>query len=312
MLDALSKSFFHALARSKSLEGMASRIGMAKPTSFARRFIAGETAEEAIEAAKTIQQKGMLLTLDQLGESITTLAEAEAATKVYLALIEKIQAAGIDRNISVKPTQLGLDIDMTVCVDNITRILGLAGRHGFFVRIDMENSPCIQRTLDLFNAAWAQGHRNTGVVLQSAIFRSEEDARAVSKLGARVRLVKGAYKEPASVAYQAKKDVDKAFVRIMQLLLTEGHYPAIATHDPAMIAATKAFAAAKGIARDAFEFQMLYGIRRDLQAALVAEGYRMRVYVPFGKQWFPYFMRRLGERPANVAWVLKGIVSDRG
>ena len=312
MLDALSKSFFHALAGSKRLERMASRYGMAHPTSFARRFIAGETAEEAMEAARAIQAKGMLLTLDQLGESITTLPEAEAATNAYIALIEKIRAAGIDRNISVKPTQLGLDIDQVVCVANIRRILDLAKQHDFFVRIDMENTPYIQKTLDMFTSVWSLGHRNTGVVLQSAVFRSEEDARAVSKLGARVRLVKGAYKEPASLAYQAKADVDRAYVRIMKLLLTEGTYPAIATHDPAMIDATKAFAADKGIPKDAYEFQMLFGIRRDLQARLVAEGYRMRIYVPFGRQWFPYFMRRLGERPANVGWVVKGILSDRG
>jgi proline dehydrogenase len=311
MLDALSKSFFHALARSKSLERMASRYGMAKPTSFARRFIVGETADEAIAGARAIQSKGMLLTLDQLGESITTLSEAEAATKVYVALIEKILAADIDRNISVKPTQLGLDIDTAVCLDNIKRILDLARQHEFFVRIDMENTPYIQKTLDMFTSVWAQGYRNTGVVLQSAVFRSEGDAKAVSKLGARVRLVKGAYKEPAAVAFQAKSDVDKAFIRIMEVLLTEGQYPAIATHDPAMIDATKAFAASNGIAKDAYEFQMLYGIRRDLQAALVAGGYRMRVYVPFGKQWFPYFMRRLGERPANVGFVLKGVFGER-
>jgi len=312
MLDALSKSFFHALARSRRIERMASRVGMATPTSFARRFIAGERVEEAIEAARAIQARGMLLTLDQLGESITTLAEAEAATTVYLSLIETIRDAGIDRNISVKPTQLGLDIDQAVCIGNITRILELAKRHDFFVRIDMENTPYIQKTLDLFSAVWSQGFRNAGVVLQSAVFRSEEDARAVSKLGARVRLVKGAYKEPAALAHQAKADVDAAFVRIMKVLLAEGTYPAIATHDPAMIAATKAFAAEQGIPKDAYEFQMLYGIRRDLQAQLVADGYRMRIYVPFGRQWFPYFMRRLGERPANVGFVLKGILSDRG
>jgi proline dehydrogenase len=312
MLDALSKSFFHALARSKGIERMASRIGMATPTSFARRFIAGENADEAIEAAKAIQAKGMLLTMDQLGESITTLAEAETATAVYLALIEKIRAAGIDRNISVKPTQLGLDIDQQVCVANITRILELAKQHEFFVRIDMENTPYIQKTLEMFGSVWEKGFRNTGVVLQSAVFRSEEDAKAMSRMGARVRLVKGAYKEPAALAHQAKADVDAAFVRIMKVLLAEGTYPAIATHDPKMIEATKAFAAEKGIPKEAYEFQMLYGIRRDLQQQLVADGYRMRIYVPFGKQWFPYFMRRLGERPANVGFVLKGILSDRG
>ena len=311
MLDALSKSFFHALARSKNLEQLASRIGMAKPTSFARRFIAGETADEAIEGARAIQKQGMLLTLDQLGESITTLAEAEVATKVYLTLIEKILAAGIDRNISVKPTQLGLDIDQAVCVQNVRRILDLAKQHDFFVRIDMENTPYIQKTLDMFGSVWADGYRNAGVVLQSAVFRSEDDARAVSRMGARVRLVKGAYKEPAALAHQAKADVDAAYIRIMKVLLTEGTYPAIATHDPKMIEATKAFAREQGIAPDRYEFQMLYGIRRDLQAGLVADGYRMRVYVPFGKQWFPYFMRRLGERPANVGFVLRGILGEK-
>jgi proline dehydrogenase len=311
MLDALSKSFFHALARSTSIESMASRIGMRTPTSFARRFIAGETAEEAVDAARALQAAGMLLTLDQLGESVTTPAEAEAATEVYLALIGKILAAGIDRNISVKPTQLGLGIDPAVCVTHLTRILDLAQAHEVFVRIDMENTPFIQRTLEMFAAVWARGYRNTGVVLQSAVFRSEQDARDVSKMGARVRLVKGAYKEPASVAHQAKADVDAAYLRIMKHLLTEGHYPAIATHDPAMIAATRAFAAEQGLGKDRFEFQMLYGIRRDLQAKLTADGYRMRVYVPFGRQWFPYFMRRLGERPANVGFVLKGILGER-
>ncbi len=311
MLDALSKSFFHALARSTFLEQAASRYGMARPTSFARRFIAGETADEAMEAARALQQSGMALTLDQLGESITTLAEAEAATKVYLTLIEKIIAAGIDRNISVKPTQLGLDIDQAVCVQHIRRILDLAKPNGFFVRVDMENTPYIQKTLDMFNAVWAEGYRNAGVVLQSAVFRSEDDARAVSKAGIRVRLVKGAYKEPAAVAHQAKADVDAAYIRIMKILMTEGVYPAIATHDPKMIEATKAFAREQGIAPDQYEFQMLFGIRRDLQASLLADGYRMRVYVPFGKQWFPYFMRRLGERPANVGFVLKGIFGER-
>lgn len=311
MLDALSKSFFHALARSKSLEQMASRYGMAKPTSFARRFIAGERAGEAIEAARAIRTQGMALTLDRLGESVTTLADADAATRGYLALVETMLAAGIDRNISIKLTQLGLDLDTAVCTGNVRRILDLAKQHDLFVRVDMENTPYIQRTLELFTAIWSQGYRNTGVVLQSAVLRSEDDARAMCALGTKVRLVKGAYKEPAALAYQAKADVDAAFVRIMKALLTDGHQPAIATHDPAMVDATKAFAAKRHIAKDTFEFQMLYGIRRDLQAQLVADGYRMRVYVPFGKQWFPYFMRRLGERPANVGFVLKGIFGER-
>ena len=175
----------------------------------------------------------------------------------------------------------------------------------------MENSPYVDVTLDVFETVWNQGYHNAGVVLQSALTRSEEDVKRVNALGARVRLVKGAYKEPAAVAYQRKADVDAAYVRIMQALLATGTYPAIATHDIRMIEATKRFAEERGLAKDAYEFQMLFGIRRDLQTALMAEGYRFRVYVPFGTEWFPYFMRRLGERPANVGFVLKGIVRAR-
>jgi proline dehydrogenase len=311
MLDALSKSFFHTLARSKSIEHLASKYGMARPTSFGRRFIAGETVEEAMAAARVIEGQGMLLTLDQLGESVTTVQEANAATTGCLNLIDNVVAAGIDRNVSVKLTQLGLDIDVAVCTDNLRRILTLARQHDVFVRVDIENTPYIQKTFDVFATMWGEGFRNTGTALQSAVFRSEDDARAMCRNGIRVRLVKGAYKEPPNLAHQAKADVDAAYVRIMKMLLTDGVYPAIATHDPVMIEATKAFAAEKHIAKDTYEFQLLYGIRRDLQAALVRDGYRMRVYVPFGKQWFPYFMRRLGERPANVGFVLKGIFGER-
>lgn len=311
MLDALSKSFFHALARSKSIERMASKYGMAKPTSFARRFIAGETLEEALRSARELKAQGMLLTLDQLGESVTTLPEVEAATQGYVTLIERIVESGLERNISIKLTQLGLDVDLAVCNANVRRILDLAKQHDFFVRIDMENSPYIAKTLDVFKGLWSEGYRSAGVVLQSAIFRAEDDAKAMNALGARVRLVKGAYKEPSEVAHQAKADVDAAYVRITKSLLKDGNYPAIATHDPKMIEETKAFAKEQGIPNERYEFQMLYGIRRDLQASLRNDGYRMRVYVPFGKQWFPYFMRRLGERPANVAWVLKGVLGER-
>jgi proline dehydrogenase len=310
MLDAASKSFFHALARSRRLARMASTFGMAKPTSFARRFIAGETIDEAIIAARAVQAQGMTLTLDLLGESITTMAEADAATKTYLGIVQKIVDANIDRNVSLKLTQLGLNIDPAVCYANVKQIFELAGRNSVFVRVDMENSPYIQKTLDLFQRVWESGVRNTGVVLQSAITRSEEDARAMNKMGVRVRLVKGAYKEPRSVAYQAKSEVDAAFVRIMRMLLADGNYPAFGTHDPVMIDATKAFAKQRGISPDAYEFQMLFGIRRDLQTSLVKDGYRMRVYLPYGTQWFPYFMRRLGERPANVGFVVKGILKD--
>lgn len=312
MFDVVSKAFFHTLAGSKRLKKMASRYGV-RPNGggFARRFIAGETLDEAIAAARALQAAGMLITLDQLGESVTTAAEADTATRAYLTVLDRIAQSGIERNVSVKLTQLGLTIDRATCVDNVRRILEKADALGFFVRIDMEDSPYTEVTLTIFETLWQQNHRNIGVVLQSMLRRSDADARRVNALGARVRLVKGAYKEPRSVAYQQKSEVDAAFVRLTELLLKEGVYPAIATHDEAMIAETKRLAAQLGRTKDQFEFQMLYGIRRDLQTALVAEGYRMRIYTPFGAEWFPYFMRRLGERPANVGFVLKGIVRDR-
>jgi proline dehydrogenase len=250
-------------------------------------------------------------TLDHLGESVNTMAEAEAAARSYIGLIDTIVAAGIERNVSLKLTQLGLTIDRASCVDNLRRILDAAAAHGFFVRIDMEDSPYTSVTLDIFETMWQQGYRNIGTVLQSYLRRSMDDARRLNALGARVRLVKGAYKEPRAVAFQKKSDVDAAFVELTQLLLVEGVYPAIATHDPAMIEATRRFAAARQIPPDRYEFQMLFGIRRDLQARLTGEGYRMRVYVPFGREWFPYFMRRLGERPANIGFVIRGIVAER-
>lgn len=312
MIYAGSKALFYALSRSALLKRLASKYGMATPESFARRFIAGETIEEAIEASRRLQARGFLLTLDYLGESVRTLEEATAATRDYVRLMDVIVASGIERNVSLKLTQLGIGVDRATCVDNLRRILDPAGRHGFFVRIDMENSPYTEVTLDVFETLWQQQYRNVGVALQSALYRSERDVHRMNELGARVRLVKGAYKEPASVAYQKKPEVNEAFIRLMRVLLDEGTYPAIATHDPQVIDATRAHATARGIASDRFEFQMLYGIRRDLQASLLAGGYRMRVYVPFGRQWFPYFMRRLGERPANVTFVLKSLIRERG
>ena len=311
MIDQASKAFFHTLAGSTTLKQLASRYGMRRPGSFARRFIAGETIDEAIESARAIEASGMMLTLDQLGESVSTMAEADAATRGYLAIVDRIVQSGITRNISLKLTQLGLSIDRATSVDNLRRILDAAGAHDFFVRVDMEDSPFTQVTIDVFETMWQQGYRNVGIVLQSYLPRSLEDARRFNQLGARVRIVKGAYKEPRTVAYQAKAEVDAAFMAITRLLMAEGNYPAIATHDEAMIDATKAFARERGIAPDRYEFQMLYGIRRDLQARLKAEGYRVRVYVPFGREWFPYFMRRLGERPANVGFVIRGILGER-
>lgn len=310
MIDAASKTIFQTLAQSALLKRLASRYGMASERSFARRFIAGETIEEAIEAARAIQAQGLLLTLDYLGESAATLDQATAATAEYLRILDVIVASGIERNLSLKLTQLGLDVDKATCVDNLRRILEPAQRHGFFVRIDMESSPHTEVTLDVFETLWQQEYRNIGMVLQSCLSRSEADARRVTAVGGRIRVVKGAYKEPKSIAWQVKSEVDAAYVRLMQYLLEHGHYPAIATHDPEIIDATIAHATARHVTADRFEFQMLYGIRRDLQRALTGRGYRMRVYVPFGQQWFPYFMRRLGERPANVGFVVKSLLRE--
>ena len=310
MIDSVSKAAFHTLAGSQTLKRMASRYGMRNARSFARRFIAGESVEEAIAAARAAEATGMTHTLDYLGESVSSIAEADQATRAYLDVLQRIASAGIGRNISLKLTQLGLTIDRATCVDNIRRILDAAGASEFFVRIDMENSPYTQVTLDIFETIWQQGYRNAGVVLQSALPRSVADAKRMNQIGARVRLVKGAYKEPKTVAYQRKADVDSAFVEIMRILIGEGTSPAIATHDPAMLSATREFAAGRAIPKDRYEFQMLYGIRRDLQAALVQEGFNVRVYIPFGREWFPYFMRRLGERPANIGFVMKSLVRE--
>jgi len=302
---------FTLLSRSNTLKRLASSYGMATPRSFARRFIAGERVEDAIAAARALQAKGLLLTLDYLGESVATTDQAAAATREYMRLMDDIVAADIERNVSVKLTQLGLAIDRATCVDNMRRILEPARQHGFFVRIDMENSPYTDVTLEVFETLWNLEYRNIGVVLQSYLFRTERDLRRMNELNARVRLVKGAYREPASVAYQQKADVDAAYIRQMRLLLDHGTYPAFATHDVALLNEIKAYAAERDIGRDRYEFQMLYGVRRDLQASFVAEGYRMRIYVPFGREWFPYFMRRLGERPANVIFVLRAMMRER-
>jgi proline dehydrogenase len=306
-----AKAAFYALSRSVTLKRLASKYGMRSRDSFARRFIAGETVEEAIEVSRDVQSQGLHLTLDYLGESVRTSEEAQAATREYVHLLDAIVASGIERNISLKLTQLGAGVDRATCVDNLRRILEPAGRHGFFVRIDMENSPWTQLTLDIFETLWQQEYRNIGIALQAALYRTEQDVRRMNQIGARVRLVKGAYKEPESVAYQKKSDVDQSFLRLMKVLLDSGVYPAVATHDPLMIAATRTYATERGLASDRFEFQMLYGIRRDLQASLVAEGYTMRLYIPFGREWFPYFMRRLGERPANLGFVVRGILVEK-
>jgi proline dehydrogenase len=311
MLDAASKAVFHLLAQSHSLQKLATRFGMRKQASLVHRFVPGETVEDAIRAARVLEANGLTETFDHLGENVTSLAEAEAATRDYLAVARALIESGVERNISLKLTQLGLDVDRASAVDHMRKILELAEPAGFFIRIDMESSRYTGVTLDIFETLWQQGYRSIGVVLQSDLYRSEEDLKRINALGARIRLVKGAYREPKSVAYQKKTDVDAAYVRMMKVLLATGQYPAIATHDLAMLDSARQFARENALSPERFEFQMLYGIRRDLQSSLVKEGYRVRVYIPFGRDWFPYFMRRLGERPANVTFVLRGLLGEK-
>ena len=307
----VSKVLFHALGASQGMKALASRYGMRDERGFARRFIAGETVADAVSAARRIEAAGTTQTLQYLGASAATIAEADAATRAFIGALDEIAAAGVSRNVSLKLTQFGLMVDRATSVDNMRRILDPAAAREFFVRIDMEDSRYTQVTFDIFETLWQQGYRNAGVVLQSGLRRSVEDAKRMNALGARVRLVKGAYREPKGIAHTAKADVDAAYRDIMQLLLTEGTEPAFATHDPALIEATRAFAAARGIAADRYEFQMLYGIGRDLQASLASAGHRVRVSVPFGKQWFPYLMDRLGERPTNLGFVFRRLLIDR-
>jgi proline dehydrogenase len=281
----------------------------------AKRFVAGETLTEAMETARTLNGSGMSVSLDYLGESVSSREEARAALEMTIEALELIAAEGIEGNISVKPTQLGLDIDEHFCRQNIERVLRRArelgnGEGEIFVRLDMESSDYTEPTVALVEDLWAAGYHNVGTVLQSALRRTPEDVRRLNALGSRVRLVKGAYQEPPAVAFAAKKDVDTMFIEEMRLLLNEGNYPAIATHDEAMINATRRWAFERGISKESFEFQMLYGIRRDLQQRLCQEGYHVRVYIPFGDSWYPYLMRRMAERPANLFFVTSSVLKE--
>lgn len=272
----------------------------------ARRFVAGETVDEAILAAQDLNRRGLMATIDFLGESVQDAAEANAACEQILYLLDRMDAVGADANVSVKLTQLGLKLDENLAVHNLRRVLDRARQHGRRVRVDMEESALVDITLDIYRRLrHGEGFDNVGIVIQSCLYRSEEDVQQLIAEGAWVRLVKGAYKEPADVAYPDKADVDASFVRLTEMMLSEearanGVYLAVATHDDKMIAATQRFASAHGIAHDAYEFQLLFGIRRERQAELVSQGHRVRVYVPYGTAWYPYFMRRLAERPANL------------
>ncbi len=276
---------------------------------FAWRFVAGEDASTAIKAVGDLRKGGVMSTLDLLGESVYDERAARASTDDYLDLLDRIKQSGIPSHISLKLTQLGLDIDEALCRENVERILTKAAEQGSFVRFDMESSEYTQRTLDMYRSL-RDRYDNFGVVIQSYLRRSEQDIEDLIAIGARVRLCKGAYLEPADVAFQKKSEVDASYVRLMERLLSEGNYPAIATHDPAMIAHARRYVREHGIPNSAWEFQMLYGVRRDLQERLAAEGYNVRCYIPFGTEWYPYLMRRLAERPANLSFLLRNILRE--
>ncbi|MCY4078194.1 MAG: proline dehydrogenase family protein [Acidobacteria bacterium] len=311
MLDALSRSFFLALAGNAALQRTMARQGMRGPARFARRFVAGQNVDEAIDTARGLAARGLLHTFNYLGEHVRNREAAEGATRAYLDTLRAVRLAGLTCSLSVKLTQLGLEIDPRLCRDNLERIVAAADARRSFIRVDMEHAAVVDATLDVALAMRAAGHAHVGVVLQSALRRTPDDLARVLESGAPVRLVKGAYKEAPDVAFPDKADVDRAFAALAERLLDAGTRAAFATHDPRMIAAVRQAAETRGLARDKLEFQMLHGVRRDLQAGLHAQGYPVRVYLPFGADWFPYFMRRLAERPANVLFVLRSLLYEQ-
>jgi proline dehydrogenase len=272
----------------------------------ASRFIAGERLSQALETARRINGEGILVTLDRLGEHVTSLEEAAQARDGYLETLDELARSGINANVSIKLTQFGIDLSEPACRQNVEQLVRRAAELGNFVRVDMESSDYTDRTLSLVQDLHAR-YGAVGTVIQSYLYRSRKDIELLCARKIRVRLCKGAYLEPARVAYPRKPDVDSSYVRLMETLLRYGPYPAFATHDERIIEATRRTAARLGVAPDGFEFQMLYGIRRDLQERLVREGYRLRLYVPFGTAWYPYFMRRLAERPANLFFLMRNL-----
>ena len=301
------RQFFIYLSR----QGWAYRAMLGNPVTraMAWRFVAGEDLETAIGIVRELNARGIQVTLDHLGENVSSEREAVRAADEAIEILRRIASARVRSHLSVKPTQLGLDLGDDFCREQLCRILAVARETGNFVRIDMEGSPYTQRTLDLYAALREEYDTDTvGAVIQSYLYRSQEDVEHLIAANARVRLVKGAYNEPPDIAFPQKSDVDRAYRIQMEQLLARGRYPAIATHDEQLIGRAQGFAAAEGIGPERFEFQMLYGVRRDLQERLVKEGYNVRCYVPYGTQWYPYFMRRLAERPANVVFILGNLL----
>ncbi len=296
------KSTLLFLSRQEKLKNFVLGFEFAQRVS--RRFVSGETQEDAIQAVKDLNRKGFFATLDRLGENVTSEEEAIKAADDYILLLDRIQENGIDSNVSCKLTQMGLDLGVDFCLNNVRRIVEKAKKYHNFVRIDMEDSPRTDKTLQICYALH-QEYPEVGAVIQSYLYRSEEDVRKLLEQKIRIRLCKGAYKEPRAVAFQKKKQVDDNFVKLMKMMLKSGIYHGIGTHDDKMIQATIEFSKKENIDKADFEFQLLYGIRRELQEELVRQGYNVRIYTPYGDQWYPYFMRRLAERPANLFFVAK-------
>jgi proline dehydrogenase len=309
--DRALRSTFLTLSRRRGLGRLATRLPVTK--SLVARFVAGETLDEALGALERLRAAGLRTTVDVLGESVDSAAAARTAAGTYVDVLDALAARGLDGNVSLKLTQMGLDVDPGLARENLQRIVTRAATHGAFVRIDMEDHSKTDATLDLWRAVRPlnRASGDTGVVIQAALRRSPADLEAIVAEQGRVRLCKGAYKEPAAVAFVDKADVDRAYGELMERLLRDATFPAIATHDERLIRTATRFAREAGIVRDRFEFQMLYGVRRDLQEQLSRAGYRVRVYVPFGTEWYPYFMRRLAERPANVAFVLRSVLREK-
>lgn len=296
------KSTFLYLSKSEGFKKFLTRFKSFNNVT--RRFVAGEELPDAVEAIRQLNRNNISASFDHLGESITSEAATRNEVDEYVRVLDSIEENKLNSNVSVKLTQLGLDIGLDVCYANTRRIVEAALRYSNFVRIDMEDSSKTDGTLEVFRRLRSE-FDNVGIVVQAYLYRTEKDIEDLLKIGARIRLCKGAYKEPPAIAFARKADVDANFVKLTGILLSSGIYHGIATHDENMVIAAREFADVQGISRDKFEFQMLYGIRRDLQEQLVQQGYRMRVYVPYGRYWYPYFMRRLAERPANVWFVLR-------
>lgn len=303
----LTRSALIWLSRQEGLKDFATRFSVFKKLT--TRFVAGETIDEAVKFIREINADGCSATFDHLNESVGSAGEAEREVSEYLDILAKIDDSHINSNASIKLTQFGLGLDPELAYKNVRRVVAEAHRRGNFVRVDMEDSNVTQVTIDIFKRLRAEfGLNDVGIVLQSYLRRTYSDAQELVKLPARIRICKGAYNEPPEVAFPDKKDVDDNYIRVMQLLLSSGTYHGIATHDPKMIDAAVSFANREGIGKEKFEFQMLFGIRRDLQRQLARDGYNLRVYVPYGKHWYPYFMRRLAERPANIWFVTKNLL----